>query len=146
MFSLTGQAKRELVMAMQMRLFISAVAVAASFWSGCSADPPYCFPHDFKQPNLPRVYLLEHSRGHNVTVSVDGTAIWKGVVSKSEMVPSVQTVGVPAKSQRACQLKVTGGPYSAESSVDWQKGKAFVVHFRDERVILYQKDEPLGSK
>lgn len=108
------------------------------------SDTSYSYPKDYKMTNSPTLYLVEDSRGHNVTITADSTIIWHGVVAKSLEMPNIHPVGVPPNIQNQCRVRVTGGPYSAERSVDWQKGKALVVHFLDDRVAIDQKQEPVG--
>ena len=112
--------------------------------TGCTVAAPPSDLHDSKRSDLPTVYLLEDSRGHSVTITADGTTIWRGTVAKSDELPNIHTVGIPASSSQECRVRIIGAPYAAERSVDWRHGKALVVHFLDDRVIIEQKQEPVG--
>jgi hypothetical protein len=128
---------------MIIRFLISVLALAVSFWSGCSPEPSYSFPHNFQQTNLPKLYLVNDSHREKITISADGTTIWRGVVRPSKYAPNIHTVGFPLASHRQCQISVTGGKYRSERSVDWQQGKALIVWLSGDGVVIQQKQEPV---
>jgi len=65
------------------------------------------------------------------------------VVPRSKHAPNIHTVGVPPTSQRQCQIRFTGRKGSTERSVDWQQGKALILYFGDDGVVMEQAQEPV---
>lgn len=102
--------------------------------SKAGSDVPYCYAHDPKRREIPKLYLMDDSRGHRVTIKADDALIWNGIVKKTGITPDLR---------QKCRVRITGRPYTAEREVDWQKGKALIVHFGDDRVTFTQQEEPV---
>lgn len=117
------------------------ILVAACSKAG--SDVPYCYAHDSKRREIPKLYLVNDSRGHKVTTKADDALIWNGIVKKPDFVPNIHPVGIPPDLRQKCRVRITGRPYTVEREVDWQKGKALIVHFGDDRVTFTQQEEPV---
>jgi len=123
---------------------VLSIAVATFLIVGCSSDAPYCYPHDVKRRDLAKLYLMNDSSGHSIVITANDTLIWRGALPKSDEMPNIHAVGIPPEMQQTCRVHIAGGPFSAERDVDWQKGKALVVNFGEDRVALTQRQEPVG--
>jgi hypothetical protein len=133
-----------------LRSYLQPIALTltlALLLAGCSkpaTESLYVYLHDTQRPDLAKLYLVDDSRGRSITIHANDTLIWKGVVGKSGEMPNIHEVGIPPGMQRGCRLRVSGGPYDSERDVDWQRGKALIVHLADDRVVFTQKEEPVG--
>ncbi len=139
---LNANVERKKPMRVIRQVLLTGVLLAGA--SKAETNSPSCYRHDFKQRDIPKLYLLSDSRGHNVTIKADDTLVWRGVVEKSDHMPNIHPVGIPPESRQKCRVRIVGGPYVAAMDIDWQKGKALIVHFADDRVILTQREEPVG--
>lgn len=111
---------------------------------GASQSSTYRYPHDFERRDLSKIYLIEDSRGYSVEIFADEELIWKGVVEKSDRLPNIHFVGIPTDKQERCQIIVSGGPYNLSYDIDWQEGRALILHFLNDKVSLEQMKEPVG--
>lgn len=116
-------------------LFVSARA---------NPNRAFCYPHDFEQRDIPKIYLVDDSRGHVVTIKADETLIWEGIVKKSDFSPNIHVVGVPPNLEKKCHIHVAGGPYGSTQEVDWTNGMAMVIVFSENKVVFDQHKEPVG--
>lgn len=110
----------------------------------CAQIQNYCYPHDPKNTESARVYLLDDSGDCSVTILADKLVIWNGVVPKTGKSPNIHVAGIPPMQQKKCKIRVIGGPYRATQDVDWRRGKALVVHFLEKGVSLAQHQLPVG--
>jgi hypothetical protein len=108
------------------------------------ADAQDGAPYSANHQTYPKIYLLDDSRGHEVTITGDGVPLWKGIVQPSRESPNVHVAGAPLIWQQKCKVVVTGGPYSAAAEIDWRKGSVLVIHFFEDVVSLSQRTEPVG--
>jgi hypothetical protein len=133
---------------------------------GLSCSPQEDFKNELQETywsekidyTLPKVFLLDDSRGQIVTITVDGAVIWRNVVPKLESTPgfdgdyprwwpNFHVAGdILSQSQRKCRIHISGGNYNAERDVDWLQGSALVVHFLDERVVFDQRQQPVSFR
>ena len=166
----TGLDSRQLVAHKTIRFTMPLTGDEAHIWQvmrvGLTCSPQKDYKKESSETywsekidyTVPKVFLLDDSRGSAVTITIDGVVIWSSVVSKLESTPNfdgdyprwspnVHVAGdIPSKSQRTCRIRISGGNYNAERDVDWQQGTALIVHFLDERVVFDQRQQPISFR
>src|SRR6266478_5332180 len=99
------------------RLAMIVCAATTASWA-FAQNHDYRYPHDFKDRDSAKIYLIEDSRGSDITITADGVVVWKGVVAKADEHPNIHVAGIPAQQQEKCKIRITGGPYTATRDVE----------------------------
>lgn len=105
--------------------------------------PTVARTHNFADRQLPKLYLLDDTRGDTVIITANSEKIWEGEVGFEGKSPNIHPVGIPSDCMKTCRITISGGRYKANSSINWSEGTALVVHFTSKDVVLTQKHEPV---
>jgi hypothetical protein len=120
-----------------------SILLVLALLAGCASEADIHNEYADATRESPKLYILDHTYGRSITISVDGTLVWRGVVPESDVMPNITTVGIPEESHGSAMVTITGDPYADRREVSWENGNALVLHFLQDDVAVDQRTEPV---